>query len=73
MSQPRDVIGQFSTTLHSDPELELVPSRANIEGLRATLVDFLENSLPGFGFNVYGVDPYVDQLVSSLIDAHIEE
>ena len=53
--------------------MDLAPSRANIDGLRATLVDFLENSLPGFGFNVYGVDPYVDRLVDSLVDAHIEE
>lgn len=72
-TQPRDDAGRFGTVTNTLPELELSPAPADIEGLRATLVDFLEGSLPGFGFNVYGVDKYVDVLVDSLIDSHIDE
>lgn len=73
MSQTRDVIGQFAPAAHSDPELHLSPTPADVEGLRATLVDFLEGSLPGFGVNVDGVERYVDLLVDSLVAAHIDD
>lgn len=73
MSQARDVVGQFAPALHSGPELHLTPPAPDVEGLRATLVDFLEGSLPGFNFVVDGVDEPVDALVTALAAAHISD
>lgn len=72
--QTRNTLGQFATAVHTGPELELSPSTADIEGLRATLVDFLDGSLPGFGFNVgeVPITVAVDRMVDSLIDSHID-
>lgn len=71
-TQTRDGAGRFGPAVNTAPDAELSPATADIEGLRGTLVDFLEGSLPGFGFNVPAVDAYVDQLVDSLVDAHID-
>lgn len=73
VSQGRDAIGQFATAPHSDPELNLTSPAPDAEGLRATLVDFLEGSLPGFNFVVDGVDEPVDALVTVLVAAHISD
>lgn len=70
MMQTRDQLGQFTAGANSAPELGLAPSDADIEGLRATLVDFLDGSLAGFGMNVGDVEPHVDALVTSLVGAH---
>lgn len=74
MTQPRDSIGQFAASSNSAPEVVLDPSRENIEALRATLQDFLENALPGFGFNVDDgpISVAVDRMVDSLIDCHTD-
>lgn len=74
MTQPRDTAGQFAHALNTAPDLMLVPFRDNVEELRATLQDFLENALPGFGFNVDEgpISVAVDRMVDSLVDSHID-
>jgi len=67
LTQPRGAGGRWVSDNHN-PELELGP--ANVEALRGTLVDFLENALPGFGFHVEDVEGPVDRLVESLVAAH---
>lgn len=71
MTQTRDAIGQYAPTQNSAPELDLDCAYPDVEGLRATLVDFLEGSLPGFGFHVTEVDTAVNELVSSLVTQHL--
>lgn len=73
MTQARDTVGQFTPTQNSDPELVLDATYPDAEGLRATLVDFLEGSLPGFGFDVDGVEGPVDTLVVALAAAHLSD
>ena len=72
MTQARDVIGQFAPVSNSGPELDLT-SRPDIEGLRGTLVDFLEGSLPGFNFVVDDIDGPVNTLVAALAAAHLAD
>ena len=69
MPQARDGLGQFASTSHSAPTVTLERS-PEADALHATLVDFLEGSLPGFGFDVNDVDPAVTQLVGSLLVSH---
>lgn len=70
-AQGRDTEGRYATVL-TEPEqgLELSPTPDGIEGLRATLEDFLTGALPGFGFTVPdgNVEVGVDRLIDYLID-----
>lgn len=70
MSQSRDVVGRFGTSPRSTPGVTL--SALDIEGFRGTLTDFLEGSLPSFGFVVPSVDDAVDRMVDAFLDAHID-
>lgn len=71
-TQPRDTAGQFASPDNSGPEMGL-SQPLDIEGFRETLRDFLEGSLPGFGFQVPFVDVEVDAMVDAFIDSHIDD
>jgi hypothetical protein len=71
VAQGRDAAGQFASVDHSAPDVALAEP-LDIEGLRGTLEDFLDGSLPGFAFDVYpeNVEIAVSHLIDELVEAH---
>ncbi len=65
------ITGQWQPVLN--PAEVALTVEPDIEGLRATIQDFLEGSLPGFGFAVPDTDieKAVDRLVAALEDTHV--
>lgn len=66
----RDPLGKFAAQDNTAPDVTFGVA-PDAEGFRATIEDFLEHSLPGFGFTVGSADieAAVDVLVTALIAA----